>query len=107
MPAFVKIKKHVASKKYGATNSILKLETFSGYLFPDTEEAMKKSSEMHSSMNSDTEDTSSDYIPSKKSTSKSDIEENNTAIAATTVSKNSNKKYTLLFVYFLVNFSHF
>merc|ERR1712113_1311624 len=50
----------------------------------DTEEAMKKSSEMHSSMNSDTEDTSSDYIPSKKSTSKSDIEENNTAIAATT-----------------------
>ena len=55
---------------------------------------MKKSSEMHSSMNSDTEDTSSDYIPNKKSTSKSDIEENNTAIAATIVSKNSNKKYT-------------
>ena len=68
---------------------------------------MKKSSEMHSSMNSDTEDTSSDYIPNKKSTSKSDIEENNTAIAATTVSKNSNKKYTLLFVYFLENFTHF
>ena len=43
---------------------------------------MKKSSEMHS-VNSDT-DTASDYVTNKKSTSKSDIEENNTATAAAT-----------------------